>query len=135
MNDFGVLTNRKRASIALLHSVVFLGIAIHGFVSPKPGILAPILVATADIVLIGVYLTVASILAWLVGISRCRIERLYFILCTGSASFGLLRTVLGDATLPAAQYFRVALLTSAILVATQIFRSFARPLAEGVLSD
>ena len=38
MNDFGVLTNRKRAVIALIHSVVFLGIAMHGFASPKSGI-------------------------------------------------------------------------------------------------
>ena len=39
MNDFGVLNNRKRALIALIHSFVFLGIAMHGFVSPKAGIL------------------------------------------------------------------------------------------------
>ena len=41
MNDFGVLTNRKRALIALIHSLVFLGIAMHGFASPKAGVLLP----------------------------------------------------------------------------------------------
>ena len=39
MSDFGVLNNRKRALIALIHSFVFLGIAMHGFISPKAGIL------------------------------------------------------------------------------------------------
>jgi len=35
MNDFGVLNNRRRALIALIHSLVFLGIAMHGFASPR----------------------------------------------------------------------------------------------------
>ena len=39
MNDFAILSNRKRAIIALIHSVVFLGIAFHGFRAPKAGIL------------------------------------------------------------------------------------------------
>ena len=38
-------------------------------------------------VLIAVYLVVASILAWLVGISRRARERIYFALCTCSATF------------------------------------------------
>ena len=135
MNDFGVLNNRKRALIALIHSLVFLGIATHGFASPKAGILTPGLVAIADLVLIGIYLTVASILAWLVSISRCTKERVYFVLCAGSATFGLLRTVFGDAAVPAAQYLRVILLTSAVVVGSLIFRSFSRPVAESVLSD
>ena len=135
MNDFGVLNNRKRALIALIHSLVFLGIATHGFASPKSGILIPGLVATADLVLIGIYLTVASILAWLVSISRCTKERVYFVLCAGSATFGLLRTVFGDAAVPAAQYLRVIFLTSAVVVGSLIFRSFSRPVAESVLSD
>ena len=135
MNDFGILNNRKRALIALIHSLVFLGIAMHGFASPKAGVLMPRLVATADLVLIGIYLTVASILAWLVSISRCAKERVYFVLCAGSATFGLLRTVFGDSAIPAAQYLRVILLTSAVVVGTLIFRSFSRPVAENVLSD
>lgn len=136
MNGFGILSNRKRAIIALIHSVVFLGIAFHGFRSPKPGILGPGLTATADIVLLVIYLTVASILLWLVSLSRCAKERLYFLLCAGSASFGLLRTVYGDASLPVAQYLRVILLSSAVLVGTWIFRSFAGMApAEDVVSD
>jgi hypothetical protein len=134
MNAFGVLTNRKRALIALIHTLVFLGVALHGFAAPKAGILhgtAP----TSDFVLVMVYLTVASILAWLVSISRCAGERLYFVLCASSATFGLLRTGFGDSAVPAAQYLRVIMLTSAIFVGTWIFRSFARPAAEGSLSD
>jgi hypothetical protein len=135
MNDYGVLTNRKRALIALIHSFVFLGIALHGFASPKAGVLLPGSGATADFILIGIYLTVASILAWLVSIARCAKERVYFALCACSATFGLLRTIFGDSTLPAAQYVRVIMLTSAVIVGTWIFRGFSRPVTEDVLSD
>ena len=106
-----------------------------GFVSPKAGILLPGLVATADLVLIGIYLTVASILAWVVSIARCAKERAYFVLCASSATFGLLRTVFGDGALPAAQYLRVIMLSLAVLVGTWIFRSFSSPVTEDVLSD
>jgi hypothetical protein len=133
MNDFGVLNNRKRAVIALVHSFVFLGIALHGFASPKAGVLLPSSGTTGDFVLIGIYLTVASILAWLVTISRCATERLYFALCASSATFGLLRTIFGDAALPAAQYLRVVMLTSAVIVGVLISRSFSRPVPENAL--
>jgi hypothetical protein len=134
-NEFGILNSRKRAVIALIHSFFFLGIAVHGFASPKAGILVPGLVATADIVLIAIYLTVASILAWLVTISKCARERVYFVLCTGSATFGLLRTVFGDSVFPAAQYLRVILLTSAVGVGTWILRSFSRAVSADALTD
>ena len=133
MSDFGVLNNRKRALIALIHSFVFLGIALHGFMSPKTGIL--LRGSTADFILIGIYLIVASILAWLVSLAHCTRERIYFALCASSATFGLLRTIFGDAALPAAQYMRVIMLSSAVVVGTWILRSFSRPVAEEVLSD
>jgi hypothetical protein len=135
MNDFGVLNTRKRALIALVHSLVFLGIAIHGFASPKAGVLLRGSGGTGDFILIGIYLTVASILAWLVTLARCTRERMYFVLCTGSATFGLLRTIFGDASLPAAQYMRVILLSSAVVVGSVILRSFSVPATENVLSD
>jgi hypothetical protein len=135
MNEFGILTNRKRALIALAHSLVFLGIAMHGFTSPKAGVLLQGFGATADIILIMIYLVVASILAWLVSVSRCAKERVYFALCASSATFGLLRTIFGDAALPAAQYLRVIMLTSAVVLGACIFRSFSRPVTENVLSD
>ena len=135
MNEFAVLTNRKRAVIALVHSLVFLGIALHGFVSPRLALALHAPGAVSGMILVGIYVIVASILAWLVSISRCAPERLYFVLCTSSATFGLLRTIFGDATLPAAQYLRVVMLTSAVVVGAWIFRSFSRPLPEDALSD
>ena len=135
MNDFGVLTNRKRAVIALIHSIVFLGIAIHGFASPKAGVLLPGSGATGDFILIGIYLTVASILAWLVRIARGASERAYFALCASSATFGLLRTIFGDPVLPAAQYLRVIMLTSAVVVGSWIFLSSPRHVTEDGLPD
>ena len=132
MNEFGVLTNRKRALIALAHSLVFLGIASHGFVSPKAAAVFQGPGATLSIALIVIYFTVASILAWLVSISRCARERLYFVLCASSASFGLLRTIFGDAALPAVQYLRVVALTSAVMVGAWIFRSFSRSVPESL---
>jgi hypothetical protein len=135
MNEFAVLTNRKRTLIALVHSVVFLGIALHGFVSPKAALMVHGSGATVGITLIAIYLTVASILSWLVSISRCAKERLYFALCASSATFGMLRTIFGDLNLPAAQYLRVAMLTSAVAVGAWILRSITRPVPENVLPD
>lgn len=131
MNDFGVLNNRKRALIALIHSFVFLAIAIHGFASPKAGVLGGSGVI-GDFILIGIYLVVASILAWLVSLSRCLRERAYFAMCATSASFGLLRTILGDSSLPIAQYMRVIMLSSAVAVGILILRNFSRPVSEQV---
>ena len=135
MNDFGVLNTRKRALIALIHSLVFLGIAIHGFASPKAGVLLRGAVGTGDLILIGIYLTVASVLARLVSLARCAKERVYFALCASSATFGLLRAIFGDTSLPAAQCLRVIMLTSAVVVGAWIFRSFSAPVTENVLSD
>ena len=127
MSQFGVLNSRKRAIIALIHSVVFLGIAAHGFVSRKPGMWhAPR--ATGDLILIAVYLVVASILIWVVSISRAVVERLYFALCATSATSGLVRTALGDRAVPAAQYVRVLMLASAVAIGSVIVRSCSQSL-------
>lgn len=134
MKDYGVLTNRKRALIALIHSVAFLGIATHGFISSKAGVLRG-QGATADFILIAIYLVVASILSWLVSLSRCARERIYFAFCACSATFGLLRTIFGDLAIPAAQYMRVVMLSSAVVVGTLIFRSFSRPVSQQVLPE
>ena len=125
MNDFGVLTNRKRTVIALIHSIVFLGIAFHGFVSPKAGVLHRS-GTTGDFILIAIYLMVAAILAWLVSISRSLVERAYFALCVVSASSGLLRTIFGDHMVPPAQYLRVVMLSSAVGLGILIVRSHSR---------
>jgi hypothetical protein len=134
MTEFAILTNRKRAIIALIHSVVFLGIALHGFLAPKTGILHAV-AAGSELLLVMIYMTVTSVLAWLVGISRCVRERLYFALCASSATFGLLRIIFGDAALPAAQYLRVAMLSSAVVIGMWVLRSFTRAVPESALSD
>jgi hypothetical protein len=126
MNDLGVLTNRKRAVIALIHSIVFLGIAVRGFVSPKTGVLHASR-AAGDFVLIVIYLIVASILMWLVSTSRGLLERAYFVLCAVSASSGLLRTIFGDRAVPPAQYLRVLMLSAAVGLGILIVRSHSRP--------
>jgi hypothetical protein len=134
MTEFAILTNRKRALIALIHSVVFLGVAMHGFLSPKAGILHGSGIV-GDYVLLAIYSIVASILAWLVGISRGVPERLYFALCTCSASFGLLRTIFGDHAIPAAQYMRVVMLGSAVAVGSWILRSYSSPVTSDVAAE
>ena len=107
---------------------------MHGFVSPKFGIVHR-QGAVGDFILMGIYLVVSCILAWLVGISRCLSERVYFALCTCSATFGLLRAVFGDAGIPVAQYLRVILLSGAVAVGIAIVRSFSRTAAESALSE
>jgi hypothetical protein len=126
MNDFGVLTNRKRALIALIHSIVFLGIAFYGFGSPKAGVLRQH-GATGDFILIAIYLLVASILVWVVSISRGLAERAYFALCAFSATSGLLRTIFGDYAVPPVQYLRVLMLSAAVGLGILIVRSHSRP--------
>ena len=135
MTEYAVLTNRKRAVIALAHSLVFLGIALHGFVSPRSALILRGPGAVSGMILAAIYIVVAAVLAWLVAISRCAIERLYFALCASSATFGLLRTMFGDITLPAAQYLRVVMLTSAVAVGAWILRFFSRSVAEDVATD
>jgi Sec-independent protein secretion pathway component TatC len=134
MNDLAILTTRKRAVIALVHSVIFFGVALEGFFSPKNGILrgfAP----TFDYLLAMIYMTVAAVLAWLVGNSKCARERIYFALCTASAAFGLMRTLFGDANVPAAQPLRPIMLMLAIIVCTGIMRSFPVVATESVVSE
>ena len=134
MNEFGVLTNRKRTLIALIHSVIFLGIAVHGFWAPKYGIFRGSGMV-GDFVLIGIYLIVACILLWLVSLSHGIRERAYFLLCAGSATSGLLRTIFGDSAVPPAQYLRVICLSSAVVFGVLMVRSFSesKPVAEAAL--
>lgn len=135
MNRFAILTNRKRALIALAHSIVFFGIALHGFASPRTAISLHGAAALTGVSLLLIYLIVASALAWLVVISRCTAERTYFAFCASSASFGLLRTLFGDVELPAAQYLRVLMLTCAVVLGSWIFRSFSCTPAREAIPD
>src|SRR5271157_6645008 len=120
MDRFAIITNRKRAIIALIHSVFFLGVAgtqlaisravafsIHG---EK---------VAGGIILLAVYVIVTTVLLILLRFSHCAKERLYFAFCAASASFGLVRILLGDPVLHA-NVLRVLLLGGAVLTGTII---------------
>ncbi len=128
MGGFSILTNRKRAIVALVHSVVFLLIAVRQMVaaSPAVGIWIPSAVTTGTWVLCGIFVIVSAILSWLLIISRGWMEKIYFAFCTISASSGLLRTAFGDQTLHAGLYIRVVMLVSAVLVGVLIVRVHSR---------
>jgi len=124
MGEFAILTNRKRAVIALVHSVVFLLLATWQAVGSAParGMLPGVRESSGVWVLCGIYVIVSSILLWLFAISRGWIEKLYFALCTVSAASGLLRTVVGDQSFHSGRYIRVVMLASAVIVGTVIAR-------------
>jgi len=135
MDTFSILTNRKRAIIALVHSVVFLLIAVRQMVSASPaaGIWVPSTVSTGTWILCGIFAIVSSILLWLFAISRGWMEKVYFALCTVSATSGLLRIAAGDQTFHAGLYIRVVMLVSAMLVGLMIVRvhsGYARAVPE-----
>ena len=133
---FSILTNRKRAIIALVHSVVFLLIAVRQMVAAQPsaGIWIASTVSRGTWILCGIFAIVSAILLWLLVISRGWMEKFYFGFCTISASSGLLRIAAGDQTFHAGIYVRVVMLVSAVLVGLLIVRMHSRPLP-GVESE
>jgi hypothetical protein len=123
MNRYAILTNRKRAVIALVHSIFFLFVALMSFRGrPKAGLLFAQTKPAGDWAMLGIYVVVTTILLILVGVSTCSRERLYFAFCATSASFGLLRIVLGDSHLLVAQYVRVGMLACAVVTGYIIVR-------------
>jgi hypothetical protein len=122
MQAFSILNSRKRAVIALAHSVFFLFIAgMQAAVShADPMTLRG---STAGgLALLGIYLVVTTILLLLLKASRCAQERLYFGLCSASASFGLVRILMGDRVLHV-NVMRVVFLACAVLVGVLILRT------------
>jgi hypothetical protein len=124
MNEFAILTNRKRALVALIHSIIFLLIAFRQMVTvtPAAGIWLSSDVSIGTWILCGIFVVVSGILLWLFTISRHWIEKLYFALCAVSATSGLFRTAFGDQTFHAGLYVRVVMLISAVLVGLLILR-------------
>ena len=120
MSRYTILTTRKRAIVALVHSVAFLLIALYGAVT----VVRPLDSAspTAAKVMVGVYVAVSSALAILAAISRDLRERLYFALCTTSATFGLLRQIVGDPRMYFAVYVRIFMLACAVVVGITVVR-------------
>jgi uncharacterized membrane protein YwzB len=128
MHGFVVLTNRKRAVIALVHSVVFLLIAFWGLITSRGSAALTLRGpnARAALMMAGIYLTVTAILLVLAWVSRIAKERLYFGFCASSAGAGLLRAIFGDPTFHAGQYFRVLMLLCAVFTGTVILRMHAQ---------
>ena len=122
MDEFSILTNRKRAIVALVHSVVFLVVALRQMlaVNPAAGIWLTSSVPPSTWILCGIFTIVSAILLCLFAVSRGWMEKAYFGFCAASATSGLLRTAAGDQTFHAALYIRVIMLAGAILVGFMI---------------
>jgi hypothetical protein len=123
MDRFAIINSRKRAIIALVHSVFFLGVAAVQLTISHA---APFSIrsekAVAGTILLGIYLVVTTVLLVLLYFSRCVRERLYFAFCAASAAFGLVRILLGDPLLHA-NVARVLLLLGAALIGSGILRA------------
>jgi hypothetical protein len=130
MNQFAILSNRKRALIALVHTVVFLAIAIVQLLlsRPAPGFVLHGHNSASTLALVSIYSVVSAVLLTLFRFSRGTVERLYFASCATSACFGLLRSIAGDPPLHAAQYLRVLMLLCAVFTGTVILRGHSQAL-------
>jgi hypothetical protein len=124
MDGFRILTNRKRAIVALVHTIVFLAIAMVQLAlgHPTPRFALHASTTFASSIMVTIYFVVTAVLLALFSMSRNTTERLYFALCASSASFGLMRAVFGDPPLHFAQYVRVAMLSCAVLTGMLIMR-------------
>jgi len=122
MESFSILNSRKRAVIALIHSVFFLALAgIQAAVShAEPlSLTSP---RAKGLILLAIYVIVTAVLLILLRASDCAKEKLYFALCSGSAAFGLVRILLGDHVLHV-NTMRVLFLACAVLVGLLILRT------------
>ena len=128
MGGFAILTNRKRAIVALVHSVVFLLIAVRQMVAANPaaGLWVASTISRGTWILCGIFAVVSSILLWLFIVSRGWMEKFYFAFCTISATSGLVRTAAGDQLFHAGLYIRVVMLVSAFVVGLLIVREHSR---------
>jgi hypothetical protein len=123
MDSFSILTNRKRAIIALVHTVLFLCIAaLQTALSHAAAFSLHGDKVVGGVVLLTIYTIVTAVLLVLLNMADCATEKLYFALCTISAGLGFLRILLGDPVLHAG-VLRVLLLSCAVAVGTFILRT------------
>lgn len=125
MNSFRILNSRKRAIIALVHSVFFGLVATYQLFAnyhPTPLISAASGHLTGPAILTSIYLLVTVVLLVLILFSRNATEKLYFAFCATSAGVGLLRVVAGDPTTYAGNFLRVFMLGCGIVTGTCILR-------------
>jgi hypothetical protein len=127
MDSFAILTTRKRAIIALVHTVIFLCIAaLQTALSHAKAFSLHGDKIAGGIALLAIYTIVTTVLLVLLRYATHSSERLYFALCATSAAFGLLRILLGDPALHAG-VLRVCLLSAAVLVGLVILRAHSAP--------
>jgi hypothetical protein len=123
MHSFSILNSRKRAIIALIHTVIFLGVAALQTALSHARAFSLHGDKVADgIALLAIYTIVTTVLLILLRYATHSSERLYFALCATSAAFGLLRILMGDPALHAG-VLRVLLLSGAVIVGTIILRT------------
>lgn len=121
MAPFSILNSRKRAVVALVHSIIFLAVAgVQAAISHAEP-LSTHRAKISGLILLAIYVVVTTVLLLLLKASTCAKEKLYFALCAGSASFGLLRIVMGDHVLHV-NAVRVLCLGCAVLVGLTILR-------------
>ena len=129
MNSFSILNSRKRAIIALIHTIVFLCVAaLQTALSHASAFSLHGDKVVGGIVLLTIYTIVTTVLLILLRMATHASERLYFALCATSAAFGLLRVLLGDPALHAG-VLRVVLLSCATAVGLMILRAHSSRLA------
>jgi len=123
MDRFAIITNRKRAIIALVHSVFFLMVAgLQLAISHAEAFSIRREKIAGSIVLLTIYVIVTTVLLVLLRFSHCAKEKFYFAFCAASAGFGLVRILLGDPVLHA-NVARVLLLFCAVVTGTVILRN------------
>lgn len=125
MNSFRILNSRKRAIIALVHSLAFGFLAFYQLLinyHPAALVAATTGNLSGPAILTGIYFIVTTVLLVLVLASRGPLEKLYFAFCGTSAGVGLLRIVLGDPTVYTGNFLRVFMLGCAVVTGTLIFR-------------
>ena len=89
MDRFAIITNRKRAIIALVHSVFFLGVAgMQLAISHAVAFSIHRERIAGSVILLAVYVIVTTVLVVLLRFSHCAKEKLYFALCAASAALG-----------------------------------------------
>jgi hypothetical protein len=126
MHSFSILNSRKRAIIALVHTVIFLCVAaLQTALSHAKAFSLHGDKVVGGIVLLAIYTIVTTVLLLLLRAASHASERLYFALCATSAALGLLRILLGDPVLHAG-VLRVLLLSGAVVVGMLILRSHSK---------
>ncbi len=123
MQRYFLLNSRKRAVIALIHSVFFFLVAAPGVFGPARGPMSAH--SVGGVMLYSIYGIVTALLLWLLWKALCLRERLYFGLCATSAGLSIVRGLLGDPALHPLQAVKLVMLATAGLAAISIYRAHA----------